>query len=205
MRYQQLTHFPLFDRACQGDRDALHALIDFCSPCLRQVIGKLCYHSSHLEIDDLYQETWFLLLKKKCRVLRQWQVDKGEFGAFLFGVAAKVVRKHQHRQALHYQREISLTRLPATEFPVTYPSIGEVIGDLSNEASPAENRFLQGPLLRLRERNDLYSKTNRRQLTHRLLDKAWPLIYGPDVPRPHRKGRTLQPGAPSPRYSDKSK
>jgi len=85
MSYQSGASFSLFNKACLGDRQALDILILFCGPALHQAVGRLLRNVSALENDDVAQETWLLLLKDHCRVLRQYDFDKGDFGAFLFG------------------------------------------------------------------------------------------------------------------------
>src|SRR6266481_215875 len=115
MSYQSAHSFSVFDKACQGDRQALDILIRFCGPALHRAIGRLCRNASALEIDDIVQETWLLLLKDGRRVLRQYDFDKGDFGSFVYGVGTRVVRIHQRRNARRSPREISC---PLTEFPI---------------------------------------------------------------------------------------
>ena len=188
MSYQLACSFSVFDKACQGDTQALDILIRFCGLALHRAISRLLRNVSALENDDIAQETWLLLLKDHCRVLRQYDFDKGDFGSFLFGVATRVVRNHRRRNACRSPREKSMT-YPSTEFPICDALLHEVIEDLSTEASVAENRFLQQSLLRAHEQNASYSKVNSRQLTHRLFEKVWPLVYGPDVPLSPRNNK----------------
>src|SRR5207302_399451 len=64
------------------------------------------------------------------------------------------------------------------------PHLEEIIKDLTIVATASESRYLEQFLLQPRERTCQCSQANSRQLTHRLFDKVWPLVYGQDVPRP---------------------
>src|SRR5438132_7218100 len=186
MRDQKPADNSLLKMACDGDPGALQTLIEFCGPRLRRAIEKMCCNSPALEIDDIFQETWFLLLKDNSRVLRQYRSSKDDLGAFLFGVARNVVRKQQHPKVLRDKLALPMARFSSGQIPVRNPNLNEIIGDLAAQATVAEIRFLKQSLFQPAEGNTRYSQANSRQLTCRLLDKVWPLVYGEDVPRPHR-------------------
>jgi RNA polymerase sigma factor (sigma-70 family) len=180
---------PILVRAWQGDRDALEVLIKFCRPVLYHWIARLCPNNHGEEIDDIYQETWLFLIKDNWRILRRYQPEKGEFGAFLVGVARKIAKK---RHARRPKNEMPLSRSQARQPSVSDVNLQQAIQDLSMRASPAEKRFLRECLLGPADENTVYSKANHWQLSHRLLDKAWPLVYGPEIPRPGRDRTKLR-------------
>ena len=199
MHFQPGGDHVLFSKACQGDRKALETLIEFVGPRLHQRIARLCPDRLRGEIDDIYQETWLLLIKDECRILRRYQPEKGDLGAFLLGVARKVATK---RRAGKARSRIFLSKL-ACRYPVPDLTVNQTIEDLFTRASFAEKRFLRESLLSPPDQETAYSKTNCWQLSHRLLNKLWLLVYGPEIPRPRRnvKQPTSQPRAANPNRS----
>src|SRR2546422_269732 len=144
MRSQQPFNFPLLDRVCEGDRKALEDLIRFCGSRLHQSIASLCRDRLQTEIDDIYQATWLLLMKDGCRILRRYHPEKGDLGAFLFGVACQVTRKHQARQA---RLEVPVFGFRLGQARVCDDNLKQTIDDLFMRASSAERRFLRESLL----------------------------------------------------------
>src|SRR5882672_12828798 len=115
MDRQPASDFPLLTRACQGDRRAMEILIEFCGTRMRRTIRKLCRKSAHLDVDDILQDTWVLLLKGNRRVLGKYQASMGDLGAYLFGILHKVVCKNQHQQRLQSKREVLLPGSPSKQ------------------------------------------------------------------------------------------
>jgi DNA-directed RNA polymerase specialized sigma24 family protein len=194
MDRQQTAGFPLLTMACQGDRRAIEMLIEFCGPRMRRVIRKLCRKSPHLDVDDVFQDVWFVLLKSNRQVLGRYQASKGDLGAYLIGIINKVVCKNQYQQRLRGKHEVHLASFPSGQDPFVDPGLEETVKDLAAVSTSSENHFLEQSLLQRQEKTCRYSQVNSRQLTRRLLDKAWSLVYGQDVPRPRqsRKGTRFQ-------------
>src|SRR4029077_16647716 len=107
-------------------------------------------------------------------------------GAFLFGVARKIAVNHRAGRA---RKRISLAKFRCRPSAVSDLNVKQTIEDLSLRASFAEKRFLQESLLAQPGQKLFYSKTNRWQLSHRLFNKLWPLVYGPEIPCPRQEGR----------------
>lgn len=200
MHFQPSGESSTFRKACHGDKEALEVLIEFLGPRLHQWIGRFCSDCLGEETDDVYQETWLLLIKDECRILRRYQPEKGDLGAFLLGVARNVAIR---RRADRARSKVSLSKLRGHQLPVSDSNIQQTIEDLSMRASFAEKRFLRECLLGQPSQESTHSKTNRWQLSHRLFNKLWPLVYGPEVPRP--TPRRHSPSRSGPTNSSKPK
>ena len=74
MDRQPAADFPLLTMACQGDKRAMEILIEFCGTRMRRVIRKLCRKSPGLDVDDIFQDTWLLLLNPTGR---GWSSSRG--------------------------------------------------------------------------------------------------------------------------------
>src|SRR5207244_4490263 len=176
-------------RSCtKGDWQAWESLVTQYGGRLREFIKRLLGRDHYAETDDLFIETWWILLKDDYRVLRRYNQSQGTFAAFLMGIGRNAVRNSQRRGGL--SRQVSMSHFSPDQFCSLDIHVEEITEALENQATNAEKRFFHGALLQPPGFEMPFSDANKRALTRRLLDKAWPLLYGVDVKRPHRRNYT---------------
>jgi len=176
----------LCTKCAEGDSQAWESLVTQYGTELRKVITRLLGSNRHRESEDVLLELWYTLLKDHCLVLRRFKQKKGTLGAYLSGVARNLVRIDLRRERSRAKRQVSLCRFNPDEFTFQDLQLTQITTELERHATKAECQFLRQWLLQPAGFETTFSETNRRALLGRLLDKAWPMIYGPDVHRTHR-------------------
>jgi len=177
----------LLKRCTKGDWQAWESLVTQYGRRLRELIKRLLGRDHYAETDDLFIETWWILLKDDYRVLRRYNQSEGTFAAYLLGIGRNAVRNSKRRGGLSRKRQVSMSHFSPDRFRTLDMHVKEITEELESQATNAEKRFLLRALLQPPGFEVPYSDANRRTLTQRLLDKAWPLLYGAEVSRPHRR------------------
>lgn len=182
-----LSEDVLCRRCAQGDREAWETLVTEYGIPMRHIMARLLGSAHHRALDEVLVEFWWALFKDHCLVLRRFEKEKGNLTAYFSGVARNLVRASLHRENARAKRQVSLSSFSPEHFPIKDLSMTEFVNDLESKATKAERRFLRDWLLVAPESEARFSKTNRRALTARLFDKAWPIIHGdaqfPNSPR----------------------
>jgi len=193
----------LLKRCTKGDCHAWENLVAQYGRQLRELIERLLGRDHDAESDDLFTETWWILVKDDYRVLRRYNPSQGTFAAYLMGIGRNAVRNSQRRGGLTRKRQVPISHLSPDRFRTWDIDVNEITEELESQATNAEKRFLQRALLQPPDTEKPYSDPNTRVLTERLLDKAWPLLYGGDVSRPHRPNYACTKDATPARSSDR--
>src|SRR5260370_28618504 len=137
----------LITRSIKGDWQAWESLVTQYGGRLRELIKRLLGRDHYAEIDDLFIETWWILLKDNYRVLRGYNRSEGTFAAYLIGIGRNAVRNSKRHGGLGRQRQVSMSHFSADRLHTLDIHMEEITEELESQATNAEKRCLHGALL----------------------------------------------------------